>query len=79
MWYTYILRSQKDGRLYIGSTNNLKRRFKEHNGGLVPSTRHRTPFILEAYVATTTEEKARSLEKYFKIGSGNAFLKKRIL
>ncbi|MFB3094428.1 MAG: GIY-YIG nuclease family protein, partial [Candidatus Acidiferrales bacterium] len=26
MWYVYILRSSRDGRLYVGSTENLKRR-----------------------------------------------------
>jgi predicted GIY-YIG superfamily endonuclease len=79
VWYVYILRSHQDGRTYIGSTNDLKRRFKEHNDGLVTATKHRIPFILEAYVAVKTEEKARALEKYFKVGSGNAFLKKRLL
>ncbi len=64
---------------YIGSTDDLKRRFKQHNSGEVISTKHRIPFDLEAYVAVSAEDKARSLERYFKIGSGNAFLKKRIL
>jgi len=79
VWYVYVLRSQTDDKPYIGSTDDLKRRFKEHNNGLVISTKHRIPFILEAYIAVKTEKKARALEKYFKIGSGNAFLKKRIL
>ncbi|PIR57640.1 MAG: hypothetical protein COU71_03055 [Parcubacteria group bacterium CG10_big_fil_rev_8_21_14_0_10_38_31] len=30
MFYTYILRSEKDGGLYIGSTNNLKKQLEEH-------------------------------------------------
>lgn len=79
MWYVYILRSKKDGGTYIGSTDDLKRRLKEHNNGFVTSTKHRIPLILEAYVAVQNEEKARDLEKYFKAGSGNAFLKKRLL
>jgi predicted GIY-YIG superfamily endonuclease len=33
----------------------------------------------KTYIALKSEEKARALEKYLKIGSGNAFLKKRIL
>jgi hypothetical protein len=32
-----------------------------------------------AYVAESSERKARELEKYFKTGSGKAVLKKRIL
>ena len=31
-WYIYILRC-KDGKLYTGITNNLKRRLKAHNSG----------------------------------------------
>jgi predicted GIY-YIG superfamily endonuclease len=79
MWYVYILKSVKDGRLYVGSTDDLKRRFKEHENGLCASTRHRRPLRLEAYVAVRDESAARSLEKYFKTGSGIATLRKRIL
>jgi len=33
MFYVYILKSEKDGKLYIGYTNDLKRRLEEHNSG----------------------------------------------
>ena len=49
MFFMYILKSSKDGELYIGSTNNLKKRFKEHNAGFVESTRNRAPFRLVYY------------------------------
>jgi len=29
MFYVYILKSRKDNNLYIGSTNNLRKRLKE--------------------------------------------------
>ncbi|PIR43835.1 hypothetical protein COV24_00725, partial [candidate division WWE3 bacterium CG10_big_fil_rev_8_21_14_0_10_32_10] len=32
-FYTYVLFSFKDKKLYIGYTNNLKRRLKEHSQG----------------------------------------------
>ncbi len=32
-YYTYILKSQKDGTLYTGSTNDLRKRLKQHNAG----------------------------------------------
>ena len=79
MWYVYILLSQKDGKLYIGITDNLKLRFAKHNNGEVFSTKGRTPFILESYIAVKSQEKAAELEKYFKSGSGSAVLKKRII
>lgn len=33
MYYVYILKSGKNGKLYKGVTNDLKRRLKEHNEG----------------------------------------------
>ena len=79
MWFVYILKSLKDGDLYVGSTNNLRRRLADHNSGEVDSTRHRAHFTMEAYVAVRDKAKAIELEKYFKTGSGKAVLLKRIL
>lgn len=30
MFYVYVLKSKKDFQLYIGSTNDLRKRLKEH-------------------------------------------------
>lgn len=30
MYYTYFIRNKKTGEIYIGYTQDLKRRFKEH-------------------------------------------------
>jgi putative endonuclease len=40
--YTYVFRCS-DGKLYVGSTADLKRRIKEHEDGLVPATSYRLP------------------------------------
>jgi predicted GIY-YIG superfamily endonuclease len=69
----------KDNYLYVGSTNDVGRRFKAHNAGEVDSTKNRTPFSLEAYIAVKDKNKAIELEQYFKTGSGKAFIHKRIL
>jgi putative endonuclease len=79
MWYVYILKSAKDGQYYVGSTNDLKGRWKEHTEGKCESTRHRQPLQMEAYIAVRQEAIARSLETYLKSGSGIATLRKRIL
>jgi len=79
MWYTYVLRSERDGRFYVGSTDDLKRRIREHKDGRCRATRNRRPLVLEAYVAVREEFTARSLEAYLKTGSGIATLRKRIL
>ena len=79
MWYVYFLKSTKDKNLYVGSTNDIRRRLTEHNSGIVDSTKYRMPFELEAYVAVKDKAKAIQLEQYFKTGSGRAVLQKRIL
>ena len=78
MWYTYILK-MADGKYYVGSTNDLKRRMEEHTRGQEISTKWMLPAILEAYVAVKSEGTARRLEKYLKTSSGKATLRKRIL
>jgi len=79
MFYLYVLKSKKDGNLYIGSTNDLRKRLAEHNTGKVFSTKSRTPFELIYYEAYKSESDARSREANLKLRS-RAFtqLKKRI-
>jgi len=43
MFYTYILKSKKDNKLYIGYTSDLKKRLSEHKRGDVENTSHRLP------------------------------------
>ena len=77
--YVYILQSQKDGSLYIGSTTDLKRRLKEHNTGKVKSTKNKISWKLVYYEAYLTEEIARKREKSLKShGSLRRQLKDRI-
>lgn len=78
MWYVYFL-ELNNGDIYVGSSNDLKRRLKSHQNGLVQSTKAYYPVKLRSYVAVETETKARVLEKYFKSGSGKAVAKKRFL
>jgi len=46
MFYTYILRSEKDNTYYIGSTSNLTNRVREHNFGNTRYTKLKRPWIL---------------------------------
>ena len=79
MFYVYIIKSKKDSRLYTGSKNDLKQRFKEHNDGKVRSTKSRIPFELIYYEAYISEKDARVREHNLKLRA-NALnqLKKRI-
>ena len=78
MHYTYILRSRKDGKCYIGSTSDLRRRFAEHERGEVPSTKPRRPFDLIFYEAYLHHEEAVGREKYFKTTKGKIALRKML-
>jgi putative endonuclease len=78
MWYVYFL-ELSNSDIYVGSTNDLKRRINSHQGGQVQSTKAHVPVKLRSYVAVESETKARDLEKYFKSGSGKAIAKKLFL
>jgi predicted GIY-YIG superfamily endonuclease len=76
VWYVYFLQLA-NGDVYVGSTNDLKRRLLSHERGEVVSTRAHLPCSLKTYVAVRDEQTARALERYFKTGSGKAFANKR--
>lgn len=67
MFFVYILRSKKDKLLYLGSTNNLKKRFLFHNLGKVFSTKNRAPFELIYYEAYKSEKDVRAREHNLKL------------
>ena len=78
MFYTYVLLSQFDHKLYIGWTKDLKHRFFEHEQGLVLSTKNRRPLKLIYYEACIDEQFAIAREKQLKSGFGRAYLKRRL-
>ncbi len=71
MHIMYVLKSEKDGRLYIGSTSDLDRRLLEHSQGLVKSTKHRRPLIFIYQEQFENKKDAEARERYFK-GGGKA-------
>ncbi|PIR78238.1 MAG: excinuclease ABC subunit C [Candidatus Magasanikbacteria bacterium CG10_big_fil_rev_8_21_14_0_10_36_16] len=79
MYYTYILKSQKDDKYYIGFSSDLKKRFEQHTLGKVNATKNRRPLKLIYYEAYQTENNARLREKNLKkFGSAYSGLIKRI-
>lgn len=79
MFFVYILRSLKDGQLYIGSTDDLRRRIEEHNTGKSESTKFRKPFKLIYYEAYISERDARHREHNLKLRArALAQLKRRL-
>ncbi len=79
MFFVYILKSSKDNNLYIGYTNDLKRRFEEHNRGNSKSTKSRASFKLLYYEAYLSEKDAKKREENLKLRArALAQLKKRL-
>ncbi|MFZ4592361.1 MAG: GIY-YIG nuclease family protein, partial [Ignavibacteria bacterium] len=74
MYYTYVLKSKKDNKLYIGQTSNLLRRIIDHNLGLVKSTKHRKPLYKVYHETFNTRSEAMKREKFLKTGIGREFL-----
>ena len=77
-YYTYVLQSKRDGKWYTGSTNDLRKRFKEHNENKITSTKGRGPFTIIYYEACLNEQDGRAREKYLKSGIGKRYLKNRL-
>ena len=79
MFYVYMLKSNKDNSTYTGYTNDLKRRFVEHNERKNISTKHKAPFELIYYEAYKSESDAKYREKQLKrFAQGNKALKDRL-
>lgn len=76
--YVYILRSQKDDKLYIGSTKDLKIRFEEHINGRVLATKDRRPLELIYYEACRVNTDAAHRERYLKTSYGHRYIKNRL-
>jgi len=69
-FYTYILRSKRNNKLYIGFTSDLKIRLKEHNQGENKATKPNVPYELIFYCSFNNQKDAISCEKYFKTTAG---------
>ena len=73
----YILRSLKTGKLYIGHTDNLTRRFEEHNTGRGGKyTRQNGPWKLVYNESCPDESSAMQREIYLKSTRGSCEKKK---
>lgn len=79
MHFVYILKSKKFKRLYLGYTNNLRKRLGEHNQGLVKATQPYIPYQPVYFEAYLSEKEARHREHNLKLRA-NAWnqLKRRI-
>jgi putative endonuclease len=78
MFYAYVLYSEKDKKLYVGYSSDLKTRISNHLKGRIKITKNRLPLKLVYYEAFIDENTARKQELFYKTGQGRRILKKRL-
>jgi putative endonuclease len=76
--YLYILKSFKDGKLYVGVAKNFQKRLRQHNLGLVRSTKSRRPLALIYTEKFSTLSEARKKEWELKCTPWGGKLKKKL-
>ena len=79
MWYIYVLKSLKDGKSYVGMSENPERRLCDHNSGMTKSIKSRRPFEIIYEEECGDRATARKREKYMKSGGGRRFIKQLIM
>jgi predicted GIY-YIG superfamily endonuclease len=80
--HAYRLHSQthKDpSKTYVGITEDLEKRLKEHNDSGSYYSKRYAPWYVETHITFRNKEIAELFEKYLKEGSGQAFMTKRLL
>ncbi len=78
MFYVYILKSEKDGRYYIGCTSDINMRLAWHNEGKNTSTKYRRPLKLVYNEEFLTKKEAMKRERKIKSYKGGNEFKKLI-
>jgi len=65
-YFVYAIKSQVDGRIYIGFSSDIEKRLKEHNSGKTKSTKGFRPgllFLLKNVQIGLRQEKRRNIIK----------------
>jgi putative endonuclease len=74
-YFVYAIKSEVDGRIYVGFSENVQNRIKEHNSGKTKSTKGYRPWKLFFTLECESRKEAREKEKYYKSGTGKEKLK----
>ena len=66
----YAIQSKASGRVFVGQTDDLARRLKEHNSGRVISTKRDVPWKILAFEVFRDRSQARWCESRLKGSKG---------
>jgi putative endonuclease len=75
MHYVYILKSLSSGEFYKGSTEDLRRRLREHNSGHSEFTKNNRPWKLIYYEFFSSKKDSLREELFLKSGKGRDRIK----
>lgn len=75
MHFVYVIKSEVRNYIYVGLSNDLDRRFAEHDSGNNKTTKPYAPFKLIYTERCESRQIARDREKYLKSGIGREFLR----
>jgi len=80
MYYVYIIQSiSHPDQIYVGCTEDIKKRLSNHNSGASPHTDKYKPWEIVSYVAFADKAKAYEFETFLKSGSGREFRNRRLI
>jgi putative endonuclease len=77
-FFVYVLKSRKDGRSYIGSSQNVAERVRRHNAGDCHFTKGHRPWGLIYKESVKTRSEVVKRERFFKSGAGRKLLQEII-
>jgi putative endonuclease len=78
-YYVYAIHSESRNYIYVGISNDVERRLKEHNSGYNKTTKPYRPYTVIYKEELRSRKEARIREKFLKGGSGRKFLKSLIV
>lgn len=77
-YFVYVLLSLKDNKFYVGYTEDLEKRIKEHFTRNVTSTKYRLPLKLIHYEYFINKQDAKARGVFLKSGFGREQLRQSL-
>lgn len=77
MFYVYIIKSVKNGFIYVGSSEDVTKRLTLHNNGRVKSTKAYRPWCILEVREFKTRSEAVKEELFLKTGQQKELLRKK--
>ena len=78
IYFVYVIKSVFKNYIYVGLTNNIDRRFNQHNLGKEKTTKPYKPFKLILVEEFNSRPLARKRDIYLKSGCGKEYIKSLI-